>query len=89
MMLGRTRCSGWKKRRDFSRALKTRASSASWAARGQISSPYRLCCRISAGDLGRRVAFLLVDRVEQIEGVGEHVPAAHGGIEQPDFLRVW
>ena len=25
-------------------------------------------------------------RVEQVEGVGEHVPAAHGGIAQADFL---
>ena len=38
------------------------------------------------GDLGGRVAFLLVDEGEQVEGVGEHVPAADGGIDQPDFL---
>ena len=33
-----------------------------------------------------RVAFLLVNEGEQVEGVGEHVPAADGGIEQADFL---
>ena len=38
------------------------------------------------GNLGGRVAFLLVDEGEQIEGVGEHVPAADGGIAQADFL---
>ena len=31
-----------------------------------------------SGDLGGGVAFLLVDRVEQVEGVGEHVPGAAG-----------
>ena len=38
------------------------------------------------GDLGGRVALLLVDLVEQVEGVGEHVPRAAGRVHHRQLL---
>ena len=38
------------------------------------------------GDFAGRVALFGVDQAEQIKGIGEHVPAAAGGIEQLDLF---
>ena len=53
---------------------------------GADLQPVQIVPQDEGGDLGGRVAFLLVDEGEQVEGVGEHVPAADGGIAQADFL---
>lgn len=39
------------------------------------------------GNLGGDVAFLLVDEIEEVEGVGEHVTAADGRIQKSNLLR--
>jgi hypothetical protein len=39
-----------------------------------------------ARNFRRIVAFLLINGVEEIEGISEYVPASARRIEQPDFL---
>ena len=53
---------------------------------GADLQPVQIVPQDEGGYLGGRVAFLLVDVGEQVEGVGEHVSAADGGIAQADFL---
>ena len=53
---------------------------------GADFQPVQIMPQDEAGNIARRVAFLLVDEIQKIECVGEHVPAAHGGIEQSNIL---
>ena len=53
---------------------------------GADFQPVQIMPQDEARNIARRVAFLLVDEIQKIEGVGEHVPAAHGGIEQSNIL---
>jgi len=38
-------------------------------------------------DLGRLVAFLLINGIEQVEGIGQHVAGTAGRIADPDLFR--
>ena len=44
-----------------------------------------------ARDLGRVIAFLLVDRMQEVEGIGQHMPRSAGGsqtlISSGDAMR--
>jgi hypothetical protein len=53
---------------------------------GADLQPVQIVPQDQAGDLAGGVALLLVNQDEQVEGVGEHVPAADGGIDKADLL---